>query len=184
MTTFIKILNGTDLRSADINGKSDPYVTVTFGEEKPIWRTWVQKKTLSPIWNQWCELEDVEGKLILDVWDWDKIGKHAFLGRAIVDLGEISVNELETLPLQLEKREGKKKDKAQGQIYLLIHKDPPSEVEPFLGQGKGNPMVDASVKIKKDKPPKDVEIKEKKEKKEKSEKKEKKEKKKKKKEDN
>lgn len=44
-------MEGSGLKAADRNGKSDPYCEFYLGDEK-IFTTQVQKKTLTPKWNE------------------------------------------------------------------------------------------------------------------------------------
>lgn len=88
----IEAVNATGLRSADPNGKSDPFVAFEINGEKAA-RSRTVKRTLDPVFND--PLEDVvirsrlahEHKLV--VYDWDQLGDNDSLGEAIVNLAEI-----------------------------------------------------------------------------------------------
>lgn len=47
----VDVLEGQNLRSADRNGKSDPYCEFYLNDEK-VFTTQIQKKTLNPKWNE------------------------------------------------------------------------------------------------------------------------------------
>lgn len=52
---IISVVEAKDLMSADLNGKSDPFVEVVFMNKKQ--KTQVQKKTLNPTWRETFEFE-------------------------------------------------------------------------------------------------------------------------------
>eukprot|EP01126_Amoeba_proteus_P046658 TRINITY_DN5282_c0_g2_i1.p1 TRINITY_DN5282_c0_g2~~TRINITY_DN5282_c0_g2_i1.p1 ORF type:complete len:166 (-),score=23.76 TRINITY_DN5282_c0_g2_i1:226-723(-) len=82
------VVSARDLMSADINGKSDPYVKVLHVVEdipQEIFRTNKIKATLNPNWLEKAVDKSSlthtisiteQSKLIFRLMDWDKIGKH------------------------------------------------------------------------------------------------------------
>ncbi|KAH7100945.1 hypothetical protein BKA62DRAFT_619360 [Auriculariales sp. MPI-PUGE-AT-0066] len=91
----IQIIGCKELRAADINGKSDPYVAVTVARQRQ--KTPVSPKTLAPTYDPKSAtfdfplyatvLQKVGSLLELVVWDKDVIGKD-YLGELAVPAGE------------------------------------------------------------------------------------------------
>lgn len=137
----VKVVNARSLVAADANGKSDPYATIRWeGTPKPYhkkqgkgekkvkkavksgklnkYQTTVQKKTLSPTWNQTFDFRvpapvkptDI---LTVEVWDYDKFGEHDFLGSAHVEMAGLLQGQERA---QMYKLQGVKK----GEIQLAI----------------------------------------------------------------
>lgn len=76
----IKILEASGLPSADVNGKSDPYVYVS--TSKGEIETEVKKCTLAPVWNEMVVMEigdPLKDAVGIQVYDWDRVGKHDYL---------------------------------------------------------------------------------------------------------
>ncbi|EGG13902.1 hypothetical protein DFA_11663 [Cavenderia fasciculata] len=97
----IKILEGIDLISMDLNGKSDPYVKIHVPrlvedkDEKQL-KTSTKYETLTPKWNEsfHVEVERVEDDLVvLEVWDKDTIGSDDFLGFVTIDASLLPYNQ-------------------------------------------------------------------------------------------
>jgi Ca2+-binding EF-hand superfamily protein len=89
------IESAKDLRAADLNGKSDPYVVYDWAERprtKRTSKTHVIEKNLNPTWHHTGHLSYSNPKdtnvIEFDVWDKDIIGKHDFLGYASIDIGK------------------------------------------------------------------------------------------------
>ncbi|KAN0025068.1 hypothetical protein ACTFIV_009480 [Dictyostelium citrinum] len=83
-------INGLNLDSKDLNGKSDPFFKVykldQYGKKKFVYESEVQKKTLNPNFNyismplvKWCS-NDITRELIIKVYDWNLIGKSEKIG--------------------------------------------------------------------------------------------------------
>ena len=95
------------LKAADLNGKSDPYVTLAVGRQEK--QSHVEKATLSPTWNEELEftgkLQDlVAHGLLMIVMDWDRGMRDDELGQLHVSLEALqhqdSVEFEERLPTQ------------------------------------------------------------------------------------
>ena len=88
-TLILQITDGKYLPKADPWSLSDPYCTVQWNGEQ-IGKTKVIKSTLDPMWNHsyfdikltpGSEFEDIDaGALVIEVWDWDRIGSDDQLG--------------------------------------------------------------------------------------------------------
>ncbi|POR39621.1 Uncharacterized protein PYUK71.03c [Tolypocladium paradoxum] len=84
----VDVLDATDLPSADRNGKSDPYCKFELNGEE-VYKTKVQKKTLSPAWNEFFEVNvpsRTGANFIVNVYDYDFADKPDFLGAAKINL--------------------------------------------------------------------------------------------------
>jgi|EP01046_Picozoa_sp_COSAG06_P003131 hypothetical protein len=78
------------LLAADTNGKSDPYVKLTMGDQSK--QTKVQSKTLDPVFSESFTFDiqaDADSWLLtLEVYDKDKMASDDFIGGAVVNLSE------------------------------------------------------------------------------------------------
>jgi len=89
----IKIIQGRNLVAKDSNGKSDPYITVIYGQLHS--KTKHEKKTLVPVWKDHASSTIIfpvhkENKnVLLECWDFDLVGGHDFMGEVIVDISDI-----------------------------------------------------------------------------------------------
>ena len=63
-TLHVRLCNAKDLRAADANGLSDPYVKLTLGGLTH--KSKVEKRTLNPTFNEMFEFEGVLGELVAD----------------------------------------------------------------------------------------------------------------------
>jgi len=82
------ILSAADLPAADRNGLSDPYCKV-YLNDREVFKTAVQKKTLNPAWNEFFEIpipSRVAAKFRIDVYDRDLGEKDDFLGAATANI--------------------------------------------------------------------------------------------------
>lgn len=87
----VDILDGSDLPAADRNGKSDPYCKFELNGQE-VHKTKVQKKTLSPVWNEFFEVvvpSRTAAKFSVDVFDYDFADKPDFLGGAEINLDSL-----------------------------------------------------------------------------------------------
>ena len=87
----VDVLDGSDLPSADRNGKSDPYCKFELNGQE-VFKTKVQKKTLQPVWNEFFEVSvpsRTAAKMRFDVYDYDFADKPDFLGAAEINLATL-----------------------------------------------------------------------------------------------
>jgi len=78
---IIKVLQGKDLAPKDSNGKSDPYLTIIYGLQ--TFKTKHERKTLCPVWTDQTfvlPLDANNNQILVECWDWDRIGGHDFMG--------------------------------------------------------------------------------------------------------
>ncbi|XP_020662756.3 rasGAP-activating-like protein 1 isoform X1 [Pogona vitticeps] len=83
------VIEARDLAPRDISGTSDPFVRVLWNGQ--VLETAIIKKTRFPHWNELLEFVLEEGTsgetpLVVEVWDWDMVGKNDFLGRVVFSL--------------------------------------------------------------------------------------------------
>lgn len=80
-----QVIEARDLAPRDISGTSDPFARVIFNNHSA--ETSIIKKTRFPHWGETLELEldpqemSEEGNIVVEVWDWDMVGKNDFLGK-------------------------------------------------------------------------------------------------------
>ncbi|XP_049619997.1 rasGAP-activating-like protein 1 isoform X1 [Syngnathus scovelli] len=79
------VIEARDLAPRDSSGTSDPFARVIYSSHSA--ETSIIKKTRFPHWGETLELDldpqelSEEGTVIVEVWDWDMVGKNDFLGK-------------------------------------------------------------------------------------------------------
>lgn len=118
----IVILKARDLAAGDRSGTSDPYLSLTLGDNRH--QTHSVAKTLNPDWNEQCDFPVNDTRhLLLDVicWDKDRFGKD-YLGEFDLALEEIFADgHFEQVPKWFPlkgKRGGKKGARVSGEVLL------------------------------------------------------------------
>ena len=92
----LRLHSAEGLRAADLNGKSDPYVVIRFGNEKEL-RSTVKDRTLKPMWNETFALgvhplsTVVSTSITLKVFDQDKRRMREAFSSTDDPLGECTV---------------------------------------------------------------------------------------------
>lgn len=87
----IDILDGTELPSADRNGKSDPYCKFELNGQD-VFKTKIIKKTLNPTWNEFFEIpvpSRTGAKLKCTVYDYDFADSPDLLGATDLNLAQL-----------------------------------------------------------------------------------------------
>ncbi|KAM1336781.1 hypothetical protein ACFX13_041817 [Malus domestica] len=86
----VKVVRALKLLKMDILGSSDPYVKLNLTEDKlPAKQTTVKMNKLNPEWNEKFRLivKDPQTQALeLQLYDWDKVGRHDKLGMQLVPL--------------------------------------------------------------------------------------------------
>jgi synaptotagmin-like protein len=96
---LVHVNRARGLAAADSNGFSDPYVKTYLLPDRSKHskrKTNVQRKTLSPIFDETLEYSVSESELSsrtlwLSVWDWDRFGRNQFLGEIKVSLKSLNL---------------------------------------------------------------------------------------------
>ncbi|GFS05610.1 multiple C2 and transmembrane domain-containing protein 1 [Elysia marginata] len=99
----VVLVEGTNLVPMDDNGLSDPYVKFRLGTEK--YRSKFKSKTLNPRWLEQFDLRlyDEQGsQLEITVYDHDTRGKDDFMGRALVEVGQLEKDKTHEIVQALE----------------------------------------------------------------------------------
>lgn len=111
----VRVYRAEGLASADINGKSDPFIKMSLVNQ--FHRTSTQYKTLNPEWNEMFHFKvyDINNSLDFMVYDEDRHGED-FLGRVIVPL--LSIKSKQMLWYQL--KDKKLQCNAKGRILLRM----------------------------------------------------------------
>ncbi|KAL4991822.1 hypothetical protein BDW68DRAFT_127780 [Aspergillus falconensis] len=107
-TLRVDVLDAADLPSADRNGYSDPYCKFRL-DDKEIFKTKVQKKTLHPAWNEFFETpikSRIGANLRCDVYDWDFGDKADYLGGVPINLEMLDPFQAQEVSLTLDGKSG------------------------------------------------------------------------------
>lgn len=104
----VDVLDAADLPAADRNGYSDPYCKFILNE-KDVYKTNKQKKTLHPAWNEFFEVQvrsRTAAKFEVIVYDWDFGDKADLLGSAPIDLTQLEPFKQSEVTLKLNGKSG------------------------------------------------------------------------------
>ncbi|KAH8602678.1 C2 domain-containing protein [Bisporella sp. PMI_857] len=104
----VDVLDASDLPSADRNGYSDPYCKFDLNGNT-VFKTKVQKKTLTPAWNEFFEVDIVSrtaAKFNVKIYDWDFGDKADFLGAAEINLNILDPIRAQEFNLALDGKSG------------------------------------------------------------------------------
>ncbi|KAI0514215.1 hypothetical protein KFK09_010250 [Dendrobium nobile] len=123
----VNVLRAQKLRKKDLMGKADPYVKLKLMDDNlPSKKTTVKKSNLNPEWNEEFKLvvTDPESQaLVLDVYDWEQVGRHEKMGMNIIHLKDLIPDEPTLLTLELLKnldRNDAQNDKLRGQLVTEV----------------------------------------------------------------
>ncbi|KAK6136179.1 hypothetical protein DH2020_030070 [Rehmannia glutinosa] len=123
----VKVVRALKLLKMDLLGLSDPYVKLSLsGEKLSTKKTTVKKMTLNPEWNEDFKLsvKDPQSQMLLiNVYDWDKVGSHDRLGTQTFPLKMLLPNEPKEVTLELLKDTNltdPRNKKQRGQIMLEL----------------------------------------------------------------
>ncbi len=97
----VALIKAKNLIKADLTGKSDPYAVLKFGKQSD--KTNVIKNTLEPQWDFDTSFKVPDGdadKLLVEVFDSDKLGKDKSLGKVEVDVLDLAGSDGQWFPLQ------------------------------------------------------------------------------------
>lgn len=111
----VRVYRAEGLASADINGKSDPFIKMNLVNQ--YHRTSTQYKTLNPEWNEMFhfDVHDINNHLDFLVYDEDRHGED-FLGRIIVPL--LSIKNKQMVWYQLKNK--KLQNSAKGRLLIRM----------------------------------------------------------------
>ncbi|GER51268.1 calcium-dependent lipid-binding family protein [Striga asiatica] len=101
----VKVVRAVKLLKMDLLGLSDPYVKLSLsGEKLSTKKTTIKKKTLNPEWNEDFKISVKEPQtqmLLINIYDWDKVGSHDRLGTQNFPLKMLAPNEPKQVTLDL-----------------------------------------------------------------------------------
>lgn len=104
----VDVLDAADLPSADRNGFSDPYCKFELNN-KTVFKTKVQKRTLHPAWNEFFEVDIASrtaAKFTCTVYDWDFGEKSDLLGATDINLDLLDPFKAQEYNLTLDGKSG------------------------------------------------------------------------------
>ncbi|KAF2875982.1 hypothetical protein BDV95DRAFT_591385 [Massariosphaeria phaeospora] len=107
-TLRVDVLDADDLPAADRNGFSDPYCKFILND-KEVYKTKTQKKTLHPAWNEYFEVpvrSRTAAQFEVKVFDWDFGDKADFLGKAAINLDILEPFQNQEVTLGLDGKSG------------------------------------------------------------------------------
>lgn len=107
-TLRMDVLDAADLPAADRNGYSDPYCKFILND-KQVFKTQTQKKTLHPAWNEFFETNvpsRTGANFKVEVWDWDRGDKDDLLGTAVINLALLEPFKSQEISLALDGKSG------------------------------------------------------------------------------
>ncbi|KAL1596613.1 Tricalbin-2 [Paraconiothyrium brasiliense] len=107
-TLRVEVMDAADLPAADRNGFSDPYCKFILND-KEVYKTKTQKKTLHPAWNEYFEVpvrSRTAAQFEVKVFDWDFGDKADFLGRAAINLEILEPFQQQEVTLGLDGKSG------------------------------------------------------------------------------
>ncbi|MDP2437818.1 MAG: hypothetical protein Q8P67_18915 [archaeon] len=80
-TLVVHLIEAYDVLPMDSNGFSDPYVKI-YLDSKKVFKSPTLKKTLDPAFNVTATIPklDLSQTLLIEIWDWDRIGSDDFIG--------------------------------------------------------------------------------------------------------
>lgn len=107
-TLRVDVLDAADLPAADRNGFSDPYCKFILND-KEVYKTKTQKKTLHPAWNEYFEVpvrSRTAANFEVKVFDWDFGDKADFLGKTDINLNILEPFEKQEVTLGLDGKSG------------------------------------------------------------------------------
>lgn len=122
----VAVVRGIDLLPMDVNlfGRataSDPYVILKCGAVEV--KTAVQRQTLDPRWREVLTLpvSDPEVDLEVDVYDWDRVGAHDFMGRVVIPIEPLADKQRDQEWHVLGGKDGAEDGVSRGELELALH---------------------------------------------------------------
>lgn len=90
-TAFVRlyVLDAYGIPGLDLDGNSDPYLKIKFGEKTLTGNKKINKSTKNPVFNEYFEFNCTfpgPSSLIINLFDYDLIGSDDFIGRTVIDI--------------------------------------------------------------------------------------------------
>ena len=113
----VNVLDGTRLKDTQTFGKQDPYCVLRVGEQRDRTKTCADGGT-RPRWNERFRfsLAGHESALDLEVWNANKMTSDAYIGAALVSLGDVFASGTQDAAVPLRD----KKNKIAGNVMLVL----------------------------------------------------------------
>ena len=119
----LHVVGAENIKKCDTIGWADPYVIV-FANDTRIGKTGVIKSTKKPQWNEVYDIDLHYGHVHLrfEMYDWDRVGSHTFMGQVNIDTDDIqALYGKQNVPFELKSdrnRSEKKNKKVGGELFL------------------------------------------------------------------
>lgn len=115
-TLHLRIIEGRNLKAADSNGFSDPYVKLLIHDKKEL-KTKIIKKSLNPKWDEVFHIEGLpeKGSFVIQVWDWDMVGSDDFLGSGAVPYSSAIYSKAKERWINITDEDG-----SQGDVHIVL----------------------------------------------------------------
>ena len=133
----VNVLDGTRLKDTQTFGKQDPYCVLRVGEQRDRTKTCADGGT-RPRWNERFRfsLAGHESALDLEVWNANKMTSDAYIGAALVSLGDVFASGTQDAAVPLRD----KKNKIAGNVMLVLRFAPDEHVDANRpGDARSNP---------------------------------------------
>ena len=133
----VNVLDGTRLKDTQTFGKQDPYCVLRVGEQRDRTKTCADGGT-RPRWNERFRfsLAGHESALDLEVWNANKMTSDAYIGAALVSLGDVFASGTQDAAVPLRD----KKNKIAGNVMLVLRFAPDvAENANRPGDARSNP---------------------------------------------
>jgi len=121
----------TGLDKKDLFGKSDPFLVISRSREGgsyvPVVKTEVIKKTLDPVWRSFTTTVqklcngDIDRPLLFEVFDWNRSGKHDFIGQFKTSVRELTSGQKKEFEVIEESKKKKKRRYSNSGVVKLLH---------------------------------------------------------------
>lgn len=113
----VNVLDGTRLKDTQMFGRQDPYCVLRVGEQRDRTKTCANGGT-RPRWNERFNfsLAGHESALDLEVWNANKLTSDAYIGAALVSLGDVFASGTQDASVPLRD----KKNKISGNVTLVL----------------------------------------------------------------
>jgi len=153
---IIHIKKALGIRSADINGKSDCYVTVSYSKyRKPLWSSRIIFENLKPVWEEYAVLlvntDELKAKenLRVELWDSDRFTVDDVLGHVETGLMELVHNKGKTFDREDKLHKGRRDNEDHGTLFWSVAFHGKADLNPDLATDGADERVHPKLRVRK-----------------------------------